>query len=64
MRFRWRKTLRWGPIRLNTHNGRATSWSFTLGRLRWNSRTGWHLDTPGPGSVHIGHPGRTRPRRR
>lgn len=59
MRFTARKTFRLGPLRLNTTNGRITSWSLKFGRLSRNSQRGWTLDTPGLGSIKFGNKKRT-----
>lgn len=55
MRFRARKTIRLGPVRLNfTQNG-YSGWGLKVGRWTWNARTGRHsIDTPGPGGVSWG----------
>lgn len=55
MRFRWRKTFVFGPLRFRFANGRYTGMSVRVGRWTWQPRTGKHsLDTPGPGSWHWG----------
>ena len=55
MKFRARKTIRLGPVRLHfTQNGFA-SWGLKLGRFTWNAKSGkTTIDTPGPGSVQFG----------
>ncbi len=55
MRFRARKTLRFGPFVWHwTHHG-PTSWGLRFGRWTWNAKTRRHtVDTPGPGSVTFG----------
>jgi hypothetical protein len=55
MRFRFRRSRRFGPFRFNfTENG-FSSWGLTVGRWSWNSRTRRHtLDTPGPGYMESG----------
>ena len=52
MKFRARKSHRFGPFRANfTENG-FSSWSFKLGPWTWNSRSRKHtVNTPGPGYV-------------
>lgn len=55
MRFRLRKTVRLGPVRLNFTQGGFTSWGLKLGPLSWNAKTRrTSVDTPGPGSVQFG----------
>lgn len=55
MKFKWKKKFSFGPLRINTSQGRMTSYSLVFGRLSWNSRTRkWTFDTPGPGSVEWG----------
>lgn len=55
MKFRARKSIPLGPVRLNFTEGGFTSWSVKIGRWSWNSRTGRQtFDTPGPGSVNWG----------
>lgn len=59
IRFRARKTVRIGPVRLHFTERGFSSWGLQVGRWTWNARTRRHtLDTPGPGSVQ------TRGRRR
>ncbi|TDD04482.1 DUF4236 domain-containing protein [Saccharopolyspora terrae] len=42
--------MRLGPIYLNVHNTRITSWGFKLGRFSRNMTHGkTTIDTPGPG---------------
>lgn len=59
VRFRARKTLRFGPYyRIYSSNGgapRCTSHGIKIGRLTYNLTTRrWSFDTPGPGSLHGG----------
>ncbi|OZM80371.1 DUF4236 domain-containing protein [Pseudonocardia sp. MH-G8] len=50
MRFRLRRALRLGPVRLNFTERGFSSWGFQVGRWTWNNRTRRHtVDTPGPG---------------
>ena len=50
MRFRARKTIRLGPLRLHLTQRGLSSWGIQVGRWTWNARTGRHtIDTPGPG---------------
>jgi uncharacterized protein DUF4236 len=59
MRFRLRRTVRIGPLKLNFTERGFSSWGLKLGPWSWNARTGHHtIDTPGPGALH------TRGRRR
>jgi hypothetical protein len=52
MKFRMRKTIPLGPIKLHFTEHGYSSWSFKLGPFTWNSRTKKkRFDTPGPGSV-------------
>lgn len=61
MRFRMRKTLRLGPVRLNFTQRGFSSWGLGVGRWSWSARTRRHsIDTPGPGYVVLG--GRRRRR--
>ena len=59
LRFRARKTVRIGPLRLNFTQSGFSSWGVQVGRYRWNSNRGHAFDTPGPGGVSWGH-GRRR----
>lgn len=62
MRFRWRKSIGIGPIRLRFSNGHYTGWGVRVGPLSWTPRTGrWSVNTPGVGYVTGG--GRRRGRR-
>lgn len=48
-RFRLRRTLRLGPLRLHFGRG-GFSWGVGAGRWSWNARSRRHtVDTPGPG---------------
>lgn len=48
MAFRFRKTLRLGPLRWNLSNS-GISTTFRFGPWSWNSRTRRHsVDLPGP----------------
>jgi hypothetical protein len=52
MRFRLRKTVRVGPVKLIFTERGFSSWGLQVGRWTWNARTGRHtVDTPGPGSL-------------
>ena len=54
MRFKLRRSIRIGPIRLNVTEKGFSSWSIKLGRFSWNSRTRKKtFDTPGPGHVEM-----------
>lgn len=54
-RFRARKTLRLGPLRLHFTQAGFSSWGFQVGPWTWNAKTRRHtIDTPGPGSIHLG----------
>lgn len=48
--------VRFGPVRINTSDGRPTSVSLVLGRVSWNSRKPFkfRVDTPGPGGFELG----------
>lgn len=62
MRYRFRKAIPLGPLRLRFSERGFTGWGLKLRRWSWSARTGRHtVDTPGPGSVQFG--GRP-PRRR
>jgi hypothetical protein len=53
MRFRVRKTVRLGPVRLTLSEKGFSSWGLKLGPWSWNARTRRHtIDTPGPGAFH------------
>ena len=55
MRFRARKTVTLGPVRLHFTERGYTGWGLKVGPWTWSARTGRHsVDTPGPGSVHFG----------
>lgn len=55
MKFRFRKTIRLGPIRLHFTQRGFSSWGLKVGPWTWNARTGRHsVDTPGPGSIDLG----------
>jgi hypothetical protein len=50
MRFRLRRTVRLGPIRLHFTERGFSSWGVRVGRWTWNNRSRRHtVDTPGPG---------------
>lgn len=51
MRFHARKSVRFGPFRLNFTERGFSSWSVKVWRFTWNSRAGASFDTPGPGSL-------------
>lgn len=61
IKFRARKTLRFGPVRLHfTQNG-YSGWGLKVGPWTWSARTGRHsIDTPGPGGIQLGGPKRRR----
>jgi hypothetical protein len=55
MRFRYRRSFRFGPLRFNFTQKGFSSWGLTIGRWSWNSRTRRHtVDTPGPGHLESG----------
>ncbi|ALE77688.1 hypothetical protein WY02_03630 [Pseudonocardia sp. AL041005-10] len=55
VRYRARKTVRLGPIRLNFTQRGFASWAIKIGPWTWNATRGTHsLDTPGPGGVTWG----------
>lgn len=55
IRFRARKTLRLGPLRLNFTQRGFSSWGLKVGPWSWNAKTRRQsLDTPGPGGLHWG----------
>lgn len=52
MKYRMRKTVNLGPLKLHFTQKGFSSWSIKIGPFTWNSRTRKkHLDTPGPGGV-------------
>ncbi|MDN5855459.1 MAG: DUF4236 domain-containing protein [Actinomycetia bacterium] len=62
VKFRARRTLRFGPLRFHFTQSGFTSWGLRVGRWSWNARTRRHsLDTPGPGGITWG--GRRRGQR-
>lgn len=64
MRFRARKTFRFGPLFFTFTQRGFSSWGIKVGPFTRNfSRGTTTLDTPGPGSLHFGG-GRRRGRRR
>ena len=55
MRFRGRKTVRLGPVRLHFTERGFSSWGVRIGPWGWNAKTRKHsLDTPGFGGVTWG----------
>jgi hypothetical protein len=59
IRYRARRTLRLGPLRLHLTERGLSSWGLQVGRWSWNARTRRHtINTPGRGFVE------TRGRRR
>lgn len=62
MRFRARKTFRFGPLRATVNQSGRWSFAIKLGPVTHNlTRRTTSIDTPGPGGFHHQHP---RPRRR
>lgn len=52
MKFRVRRSVRLGPVRLHVTEHGVHSWGLQLGRWSWNARTRRHtFDTPGWGYV-------------
>lgn len=63
MRFRARRTVTLGPLRLNLTQSGFSSWGVKVGPWSWNSRTRKNtVDTPGPGYVQT--KGRKKKRKR
>ncbi|MBN9758877.1 hypothetical protein Ae406Ps2_3011c [Pseudonocardia sp. Ae406_Ps2] len=61
MKFRARKTFRFGPLRATVNQSGRWSFAIQIGRLTHNlTRRTTSFDTPGPGGFHHQH----RPRRR
>lgn len=55
MRFRARKTIRFGPLYFNFTQRGFTSWGIRVGPFSRNFTRGTSvIDTPGPGSLHFG----------
>lgn len=55
MRFRVRRTVPLGPIRLHFNERGYRGWGLKVGRWTWSATTRRHtVNTPGPGSVHFG----------
>lgn len=49
MPIQYRKSHKFGPIRLNVTQNGMSSWSIKIGRWSWNSRTkAQRYDLPGP----------------
>lgn len=49
MPIQYRKTAKFGPLRLYFTQRGLSSWGLKLGRWSWNSRTRSHrVDLPGP----------------
>ncbi|GAA4863409.1 DUF4236 domain-containing protein [Saccharopolyspora cebuensis] len=50
MGFRLHKRFKLGPVYINTHNGRITSWGIKFWRISRNmTHRSTTIDTPGPG---------------
>lgn len=55
MKFRARKTIPLGPVKLHFTERGYSSWSLKFGPYTWNSRSRKsHIDTPGPGGFEFG----------
>jgi hypothetical protein len=55
MKFRYRKSRKFGPLKFNFTEKGFSSWGINIGRWTWNSRTKKHtVNTPGPGYVESG----------
>lgn len=55
MRFRARKTVTLGPVRLHFTERGYTGWGLKVGPWTYSFTTRrWSFDTPGPGSVSGG----------
>lgn len=55
MRFRARKTFRFGPLFFSFTQRGFSSWGIRLWRYTWNAKTRRStFDSPGPGSVTWG----------
>ncbi len=55
MRFRMRRTMKLGPVRLHFTERGYSSWGLQVGRWTWNAKTRRHtVDTPGRGYVETG----------
>lgn len=60
MRFRARKTFRFGPFYMTLTQSGRRSFGIKLGPFRHNFTHGTStVDTPGPGSLHFGRRKRT-----
>lgn len=58
MKFRARKTFRFGPLRMTVNQAGRRSWSIRVWRYTYNiTRNTSSFDTPGPGGFH--HQSRT-----
>jgi hypothetical protein len=63
IRFRARKTVRFGPLYFNFTQRGFTSWGVRVGPVTRNFTRGTTtVDTPGPGSLHVGRSRRRRGR--
>lgn len=61
MGFHLKRRFRFGPVYLNVHNLRITSWGIKLGRFSRNMTHGkTTIDTPGPGHYTFNKPKRRR----
>lgn len=62
MKFRARKTLRFGPLRFHFTQRGFSSWGWKIGPWTHNVTSGRHtIDTPGPGALHSRGRRRSRP---
>lgn len=65
MRFRLRKTLRFGPFKVHFNERGYSGWGVKVGPWSWSASTGKHtVDTPGPGYVQTRGRARRSPGRR
>ena len=61
MKFRMRKTFRFGPLFVNFSQRGFSSWGIKLGPFKHNfTRRTSSIDTPGPGGFHHRHGRKTR----
>lgn len=54
MKFKFRKSQKIGPIKLNFTERGFSSWGIKIGPFSWSSKTRKKkIDTPGPGHVEL-----------
>lgn len=52
MKFRMRRTRRFGPFRVTVNQSGRVTWGLKVWRWSWSAASGRHtFDTPGPGYI-------------